>query len=45
MTSAAASRYARALVDVVTDPASGSKPGEALEELRADTEDLMAHGL
>jgi F-type H+-transporting ATPase subunit delta len=35
MTSAAAARYARALVDVVTDPASGKKPGEALEELRA----------
>jgi F-type H+-transporting ATPase subunit delta len=35
MTSAAAFRYARALVDVVTDPASAKKPGEALEELRA----------
>jgi len=35
MTSAAAARYARALVDVVTDPVTGKKPGEALEELRA----------
>src|SRR5277367_4029675 len=35
MTSAAAARYARALVDVVMDPASGKKPGEVLEELRA----------
>jgi len=35
MTSAAAARYARALVEVVMDAASGKKPGEALEELRA----------
>ncbi len=35
MISAAASRYARVLADVVVDPASGKKPGEALEELRA----------
>ncbi|HME08896.1 MAG TPA: ATP synthase F1 subunit delta [Bryobacteraceae bacterium] len=35
MISAAAARYARALADVVVDPASGKKPGEALEELRA----------
>ena len=35
MTSAAAGCYARALVDVVMDPASAKKPGEALEELRA----------
>lgn len=35
MTSAAAARYARALVEVVMDPASGKKPGEALEELRS----------
>jgi F-type H+-transporting ATPase subunit delta len=35
MTSAAAARYARALADVVMDPASNQKPGEALEELKA----------
>jgi F-type H+-transporting ATPase subunit delta len=35
MTSAAASRYARALVDVVTDPKVGLKPEGALSQLQA----------
>ena len=35
MTSAAASRYARALVDVVTDPKSALRPEDAVSQLKA----------
>jgi F-type H+-transporting ATPase subunit delta len=41
MTSAAASRYARALVDVVTDPKVGLKPEDAVAQLQA-IEQLLA---
>jgi F-type H+-transporting ATPase subunit delta len=41
MTSAAASRYARALVDVATDPKLGLKPEDAVSQLRA-IEQLVA---
>ena len=41
MTSAAASRYARALVDVVTEPVSTLKPEDAVAQLRA-IEELIA---